>query len=168
MLFRSFPLVSANENTIENVRPRLGLMNLTDPAVAADEFHTVRVLKKPLGSATTETPSKGKGLSVGVEVLIGLLAFFALCFALFGARWAYSRRKFNRERARAAALEAGENPYGPDKGGAYVFNELGYQLTPMKTRSSGSGPSEDELRQGRFEAYKRRQRSNLEIGRAHV
>ncbi|RPD56751.1 hypothetical protein L226DRAFT_169930 [Lentinus tigrinus ALCF2SS1-7] len=157
----SFPVVSENEDSIENVRPRLGLLNLTDPAVAADEFHTVRVLKKSLGGSTsTTTPSKGKGLSVGIAVLIGLLGFFGLCVALFGARWAYMRRKFNRERAKAAALEGGDNPYGLDKGGAWVFNELGYQLTPMKAH--GGEPSEDELRQRRFEAYKRRQRSNMD------
>ncbi|KAI0693608.1 aspartic peptidase domain-containing protein [Cerioporus squamosus] len=157
----SFPTNSANGNVIENVRPRLGLMNLTDPAAAADEFHTVRVLKQPLGSAVKTPASHGKGLSVGVEVLIGLLGFFGLCFALFGARWAYMRRKFNRERAAAAALEAAD-PYAPDKSGPYVFNDLGYQLTPMKTSSSGSGPTEDELRQKRFESYKRRQRSNMD------
>ena len=74
------------------IRPRLGLLGLTDPAVANEEFHTVRVLNQPLKTSDSGSGSgsksgvsnastvEGKKLSVGVEVLIGLVGFFALCF----------------------------------------------------------------------------------------
>ena len=46
----SFPANGDNAD-----RPRLGLLGLTDPATAADEFYQVRVLKQPLGTAKTNT-----------------------------------------------------------------------------------------------------------------
>ncbi|KAI0738767.1 aspartic peptidase domain-containing protein [Daedaleopsis nitida] len=151
----TFPTNSGDSNAIEQVRPRLGLLNLTDPAVAADEFHQVRVLKQPLqkSNTTAQPPAPSHGLSAGIIALISLLGFFGMCFVLFGARWAYMKRRYARQR-RAAA---GAGAYGPgDSKDDYTLNELGYHLSPMHTKSS-SGPSEDELRQKRFEAYKRRQ-----------
>ncbi|KAJ8473849.1 hypothetical protein ONZ51_g7611 [Trametes cubensis] len=131
--------------------PRLGLLSLTDPATAAEEFHQVRVLKQPLGASAgaAQGPTK-KGLSVGIEVLIGLLGFFGLCFVLFGARMAYVKRKWHRKGAAVAATGSGGN----SKEGSYVLNELGYHPAPRKSHSSE--PSEDELRVKRFEEYKRR------------
>ncbi|KAH9890389.1 aspartic peptidase domain-containing protein [Cubamyces lactineus] len=132
--------------------PRLGLLPLTDPATAAVEFHQVRVLKQPLGTSagTAQGPTK-KGLSVGIEVLIGLLGFFGLCFVLFGARMAYMKRKWHRTGRTAAAVDGSG---GDSKEGSYVLNELGYHPAPRKSHSSE--PSEDELRLKRFEEYKRR------------
>ncbi|EJF56337.1 hypothetical protein DICSQDRAFT_174971 [Dichomitus squalens LYAD-421 SS1] len=141
----TFPANSANSNSVDDVRPRLGLMNLTDPVVAADEFYQVRVLKQPLGNAVPPTASHGKGLSVGVKVLFALLGFVVLCIVLFAARWAYMRRKYRREGANADAFD------GNSKSTAYALNALGSR----KTRSGE--PTEDELRLQRFEEYKRRQ-----------
>ncbi|KAI0687088.1 aspartic peptidase domain-containing protein [Earliella scabrosa] len=147
----TFPANSLALNSLEGVRPRLGLLNLTDPAVAADEFHQVRVLKQPIGRQNTPTQPHSKGISVGVIVLIALLAFFGLCFALFGLRWLIMRRRYARQQAATGAFEHGEGKDG------YVIGELGYGLAPMKTKSASDGPSEDELRRRRYEAYKRRQ-----------
>ena len=135
-------------------RPRLGLLGLTDPATAAEEFNQVRVLRQPLGTvAHTPIGSSSKGLSVGIEVLIGLLGFFGLCFVLFGARWAFMKRKYARERAQAAFAD-GKDGYALGAVGA-----AGYGPARRKSRSEGSGddgePSEDELRRRRYEAYRR-------------
>ena len=54
----SFPPNSADVNRVESVRPRLGLLNLTDPVIAADEFHQVRVLKQPLGNTGLLIPPR--------------------------------------------------------------------------------------------------------------
>ncbi|KAM5541289.1 hypothetical protein V8D89_005218 [Ganoderma adspersum] len=139
----TFPSNSVNSDRVDAVRPRLGLMSLTDPAIAADEFHQVRVLKKPLDNSHATVASHTKGLSVGVEVLIGLLGFVGLCAVLFASRWAYTRRKYKRERAATAPFN------GDYKDPAYVMSALGYKARPGE-------PTEDELRQRRFEAYKRR------------
>ncbi|KAI1783328.1 hypothetical protein LXA43DRAFT_903814 [Ganoderma leucocontextum] len=139
----TFPSNSLDADTVDAVRPHLGLMGLTDPVTAADEFYQVRVLKKPLVNSPAPVSSHSKGLSVGIEVLIGLLGFVALCFVLFTARWAYMRRKYKRERAATQAFN------GDSKDPAYALSALGY-----KPRSGE--PTEDELRQQRFEAYKQR------------
>ncbi|KAK7678909.1 hypothetical protein QCA50_018049 [Cerrena zonata] len=92
------------------IRPRLGLLSLTDPTVALDEFNTIRVLKQPLGTGnsanggaqggkSTMDALSGKKIIVGIAALIGLLRFFALCFVLFTARWAYPRRRYRCEHA---------------------------------------------------------------------
>ncbi|KAF8805892.1 acid protease [Phlegmacium glaucopus] len=107
------PLNSSNQT----ITPRLGLLSLTDPAIALEEFNTVRVLNQPIsdgagssgnssssapggGSASNSTVSLGgKKLSVGIVVLIGLLSFFALCCVLFAIRWFTFRRKYRRAAA---------------------------------------------------------------------
>ncbi|PIL34753.1 hypothetical protein GSI_02540 [Ganoderma sinense ZZ0214-1] len=139
----TFPSNSVNSYSVDAVRPRLGLLNITNPVTAADEFHQVRVLKSPLNNSHAPATSHSKGLSVGVEVLIGLLGFFGLCAVLFASRWVYMRRKYKRERAATAAFN------GDYKDPAYVMSALGYKPRPGE-------PTEDELRQRRFEAYKRR------------
>ncbi|KAJ3500470.1 hypothetical protein NMY22_g19252 [Coprinellus aureogranulatus] len=88
-----------------NVMPRLGLMSMTDPTIALEEFKTVRVLNQPIsngthsgGSANTSRDggSGRHGLSVGIIVLIALVGFFAVCFALFALRWFLIRRKYGK------------------------------------------------------------------------
>ncbi|KAJ3524194.1 hypothetical protein NMY22_g11110 [Coprinellus aureogranulatus] len=88
-----------------NVMPRLGLMSMTDPTIALEEFKTVRVLNQPIsngthsgGSANTSRDgANGRhGLSVGIIVLIALVGFFAVCFALFALRWFLIRRKYGK------------------------------------------------------------------------
>ncbi|KAI0369483.1 acid protease [Pilatotrama ljubarskyi] len=151
----SFP---PNTGASQRIQPRLGLMSLTDPATAADEFHQVRVLKQPLTSSSGSGASSGaaqqptkKGLSVGIEVLIGLLGFFGLCFVLFGARLVYMKRRWVRQRK---SLAAADGASGDSKEASYVLNELGYY--PARSKSHSSEPSEDELRMKRYEDYKRR------------
>ncbi|EIW52253.1 acid protease [Trametes versicolor FP-101664 SS1] len=150
-----------NTGASSRVQPRLGLMPLTDPATAAAEFHQVRVLRQPItsgsGSGTTSAgsvqSSPKKGLSVGIEVLIGLVGFFGLCFVLFGARLVYMKRKWLTEKRAGAGPRDGS--IGADsKEGSYVLNELGYR--PASRKSHSSAPSEDELRMKRYEEYKRR------------
>ncbi|CAL1713873.1 unnamed protein product [Somion occarium] len=149
------------------LRPRLGLLSLTDPTVALDEFNTVRVLKQPLGSAgganggaqgqsVSGDDGGGKRLSVGVEVLIGLLGFFALCFVLFAARWAYARRKFKHERA-AAGVAGKSNGSGEFKDrDDYLMDEVAFRLSRRTSRNDPYGPSEEALRAMRYSEYKRR------------
>ena len=101
----SFSPVDGSNQTIS---PRLGLLSLTNPTVALQEFNTVRVLDQPIsggnssaGSAS-RSPSNstvslgGKKLSVGIVVLIGILSFFVLCCVLFAIRWIMFRRKYRK------------------------------------------------------------------------
>ena len=96
----SFNTEAINNNETFQIRPRLGLMNLTDPGVALDEFHTVRVLGKPLSSAgSPDSGSKHSapsGLSIGLKVLLGLAGFFVLALFLFAVRFLWQRRKWKR------------------------------------------------------------------------
>lgn len=156
----NFPGSSTSSNLI---RPRLGLMGLTDPAVALDEFNTVRVLKQPLGTGganggaqgkSAVDDSGGKKISVGIAVLIGLLGFFALCFVLFTARWAYARRKYRRERAGGDA--GGANGSGDSKTEEQLVQEVAYRLARRSSRSDPYGPSEDTLRALRYSEYRKR------------
>ena len=100
----SFDTQSAQNHQPFQLRPRLGVMGLTDPGVAMDEFHTVRVLGQPLstsGSPNGSKPSQSGGasnheLSVGLKVLIGLVSVFAFALLLFAVRFWWQRRKWNK------------------------------------------------------------------------
>ena len=111
------PLNGSNQT----ITPRLGLLSLTDPTIALEEFNTVRVLNQPIsgggsssggssatgGNANNPTVNLGgKRLSVGIVVLIGLLSFFALCCVLFVVRWFIFRRKY-RETATTTTTVGG-------------------------------------------------------------
>ncbi|ETW82324.1 hypothetical protein HETIRDRAFT_409794 [Heterobasidion irregulare TC 32-1] len=147
----TFPNATAPLAT-DTIRPRLGLLGLTNATKALEEFNTVRVLNQPLSgqpTAKATQSSSGKKLSVGVEVLLGLVGFFALCVVLFAGRWYVGRRRWRRAGARDANA-------GDDKGGL-----PGYQLARRGSRESSDEdgvqqPSEDVLRLMRFEEYKRR------------
>ncbi|KAF8875284.1 aspartic peptidase domain-containing protein [Infundibulicybe gibba] len=133
----------ANDTDVSpSINPRLGLLGLTDPTVALDEFNRVRVLNQALdppssGSATTSGDS-GKKMSVGIIVLIGLVGFFGLCFALFALRYFLTKRRWKR----AAARDLGDTKEGLG----------GYQERRQ--------PTEDQLRAARFEAYMQKERIN--------
>ena len=98
----SFAPVNDSNQTIT---PRLGLLSLTDPTIALEEFHTVR---NPISGGNSSGGSAGqissnptvnlggKKLSVGIVVLIGILSFFGLCCVLFVARWFIIRRKYRK------------------------------------------------------------------------
>jgi hypothetical protein len=98
----SFDTQAVNNNETFQIRPRLGLMGLTNPSVALDEFHTVRVLGQPL--STSGSPNNGSnhstsgapGLSVGLKVLIGLVGVFLIAIFLFAVRFLWQRRKWKR------------------------------------------------------------------------
>jgi len=104
----SFDTQSAQNHQPFQLRPRLGVMGLTDPGVAMDEFHTVRVLGQPLSTSGSpngsKPPSSGgasnRGLSVGLKVLIGLVSVFALALLLFAVRFWWQRRKWNKSLAK--------------------------------------------------------------------
>ncbi|TFK48875.1 acid protease, partial [Heliocybe sulcata] len=139
----SFPSPSL-ASSMNKITPKLGVMPLTNASAALEEFHTVRVLNQPLASTTpqqTASDDGKKGLSVGLDVLIGLLSFFALCAALFGLRWVLTRRRFRNEQVEG----------GLDAKDAYALAALGPE-------GDAYGPSEDTLRTLRYETYKRNRR----------
>ncbi|KAJ7032026.1 aspartic peptidase domain-containing protein [Mycena alexandri] len=136
------------------IHPRLGLLGLTNPAVAMDEFHRVRVLNQPLGDADGGTPSGSSGShkqGVGIDVLIGLASFVGLCVLLFGLRWLVVRRNLRRGADNRRGLSARDVKSGRD----LPFALGGYQLARRGSRTGDDDgrPTEDELRQRRYEAY---------------
>ena len=135
------------------ITPRLGLLNLTNPTTAMEEFKRVRVMNQPLSPNSSEgTQAVGKKMSVGIDVLIGLLSFFGLCFMLFALRWFVSRRPWGKGNR---GVRRGE--FGGDQKGLGA-----YELARRGSQSSDSQPSEDALRQMRFEAYVRKNRDSFE------
>lgn len=149
----SFSPVNTSGIGMQPVRPRLGLLSLTDPTTALDEFNTVRVLNQPLTadgstSATGSHSAGGKKLPVGIIVLIALLGFFALCCALFLIRWLMYRKRYKeeRERDRQEALT-------DDK------RALAYQLARRGSSDLTGMPNEDTLRAMRYEAYIKKERT---------
>jgi hypothetical protein len=135
----------------KTIKPTLGLLSLTDPTKAIQEFYNVRVLHQPMdgGSTTPSSDVGGKKLSVGIIVLISLLSFLGLCGVLFASRWFLFRRAQRK-------AEAGQS----------TDDKVAYMLTrtsPSKReRAAGidshEGLSEDELRKMRFEAYMRKEK----------
>ncbi|KAG6877721.1 hypothetical protein C0993_004658 [Termitomyces sp. T159_Od127] len=141
-----------------NIKPRLGLVGITDPATALGEFNTVRVLNEPLpsGSSAGAPPGDtGAGttlgahrVSVGIIVLVALLGFFALCLALFGVRWWLTRRRFRRAEAGAGAGAGASTA-------ASVKKEAGYAYAYGKEAVPGTELYADEetMRSARWEPY---------------
>ncbi|KAG8731787.1 hypothetical protein FRC11_002305 [Ceratobasidium sp. 423] len=120
-------------------KPQLGLMPLTSWQTALDDFYRVRILNEPLESGSSSSTSgssgggssssgvngfpgtteKSKKLSVGIMALIGILVFFGIAAALFGARWWMMQRRWKRLRA-AAQVQAAESEKGVDEDGLAV------------------------------------------------
>ncbi|KAF7316131.1 Peptidase A1 domain-containing protein [Mycena indigotica] len=120
------------------IRPRLGLLSLTDPIVAIDEFHRVRVLNQPLGGHGTTTPSGGgkKGIhNVGIAVLVGLGSFAGLCVLLFALRWFIVRRHLKRNGGEGLRA-AGEYDLG-DKKMSGTYRDV--------SRDDDSLPADDDV-----------------------
>ena len=121
------------------LNPRLGLLNLTNATRALQEFNNVRVLNQPMSSGEGDsTPSSGPvadtrsgKLSVGVDVLLGLVGVIAVCAALFGLRWFLVKRRLARNSRLGIASDTAN-----DKRGGVV-----YQLAHRSSSSSGSGSS---------------------------
>lgn len=156
-----FPNASSGSGlSWSTIRPRLGLLGLTNPSVALSEFHTVRVLNEPLPSGTSDgsggsgtgsanqanggnhvVTGSGKKLSVGLEVLIGLLGFFALCFVLFAARWAMHKRRLATLRRDRQLAHTHSDSEDSTKDGEYMMHQAAVMnLVRRSTLSSRYGP----------------------------
>ncbi|KAH9015762.1 aspartic peptidase domain-containing protein [Lactarius deliciosus] len=131
-----------NGNGSEELNPRLGLLSLTNATQALQEFNNVRLLNQPLSSGDGgNTPSsapvtsvKSGKLSVGVDVLLGLVGFIGACAALFGLRWFLVKRRLRKN---GPHLDAPANVTNDKRGGfgaAYQLADRG------SSSSSGSGP----------------------------
>jgi hypothetical protein len=152
---------------ISDIRPRLGLLALTNPTTAMDEFHKVRVLNQPLNSGQPHASAgDGKKLSVGIDVLIGLLSFFAFCFLLFALRWFLMKHGWIGP-DKGGHADALRNVGGDSVGGARkrrgLFGMAGYKRarTHSQDETTGVALTEDEMRTQKFEEYimKERERS---------
>lgn len=157
----SFP----HQNLTSHINPRLGLMSLTNASRALDEFNTVRVLNKPLTAPNTTTNMNdtktvnigGARLSMGIAVLIGLMSFIGLCAVLFLVRYLLMRRSFRKSQTA-----------GSEDGAGFMDQKAAYQLVKEGTAAGVSTLTEDQLRQIRFDAYKRNTVSTASSDRTRV
>ncbi|EKM50305.1 uncharacterized protein PHACADRAFT_264924 [Phanerochaete carnosa HHB-10118-sp] len=172
----AFP--NATTGPPRTVNPRLGLLGLIDPSVALEEFNQERVLNEPLpatpgsggsGGSTNDTNGSranvavdhGKKMTVGVEVLLGLLGFVALLFGVFGSWWLVQRRRRQRERRAAVARSLYDDDANADGDKEkLVERDAIYMLARRSTLSSRYGPSEDTLRARRFEEHMKQRRES--------
>ena len=126
-----FPNNSASDAD-DLLHPQVGLLSLTDPTRAMQEFNNVRVLNVPLSSgnpASDQAISSNKGrLSVGIDVLLALVGVIGACFALFGLRWFVVRRRLRQ----SSYLDA----VGPKHDGASTAYPLGYQTAYLSIESA--------------------------------
>ncbi|KAH8979401.1 aspartic peptidase domain-containing protein [Lactarius akahatsu] len=132
-----------NGNGSDELNPRLGLLSLTNATQALQEFNNVRLLNQPLSSGNGgNTPSsapvtsvKSGKLSVGVDVLLGLVGFIGACAALFGLRWFLVKRRLRRS---GPHLDAATNVTNDKRDRAFG---AAYQLADRgSSSSSGSDP----------------------------
>jgi len=132
-----------NISVFTGIDPVLGLLGLTNITQALEEFNNVRVLNQPLsGPSSNQISSSDEKLSVGLEVLIGLASFFALCFILFGLKWFVTRRQWKKQGI--ADVDGG-------KEGEVEYRA--YQLTRRNSQSSEEGPLANTLRTLAFGSY---------------
>ncbi|KAI0262399.1 aspartic peptidase domain-containing protein [Gloeopeniophorella convolvens] len=132
-----FPVHGNTTQTVsDQIHPQLGLLGLTNPTQALQEFNNVRVLKQPLSSNTGPTAPSGKDvtsgskkLSVGIDVLLGLVGIIGACIALFALRWFLVKRRLRQQGPQL------ESNFVDDKNaGAAALG--GYQLARRRSRSS--------------------------------
>ncbi|RXW13833.1 hypothetical protein EST38_g12019 [Candolleomyces aberdarensis] len=100
------PGAATSTNPSSVITPRLGLLGITDPSIALEEFRQVRILRQPISTNTTNgvngnpnaanSDGSGRRLSVGIIVLIALAGFVLVAFIVFGARWWMIRRRYKR------------------------------------------------------------------------
>ncbi|KAG1739382.1 aspartic peptidase domain-containing protein, partial [Suillus paluster] len=129
-----------NTSVYTGIRPTLGLLGLTNITQALQEFNNVRVLNQPLGGAQSQTTSSSDTkLSAGLEILIGLVGFFALCITLFGLKWFMTRRQWKKQGM--------VDMDGEHKG------ESEYQFTRRTSHSSEDVPPATTLRTLAYESY---------------
>jgi hypothetical protein len=128
-----------NGNDSTETNPRIGLLSLTNATQALQEFNNVRVLNQPLTSGSTPSSrpaadARNGKLSVGVDVLLGLVGVIAACAALFGLRWFLVRRRLRRNGPGAASDAANDK-----RGG------VAYQLAHRSSTSSSGSVSDPAL-----------------------
>jgi hypothetical protein len=174
----AFPNASAQLTA--QIRPRLGLLGLIDPTAALDEFHQERVLNQALpptanqagngsnsggsgsGTGSRTNVESGKKLSLGVEVLIGIVGFLGLLCAIFGAWYLVQRRRRNRERRGLyVGADSGSGSNDEKDREAVMQREAAFILARRSTISSRYGPAEDTVRAKKFEEYMRRRESDV-------
>lgn len=124
---------NSDANTTD-MNPRVGLLSLTNPTQALQEFNNVRVLNIPLSSGNPSSPASGQSrssdgrMSVGIHVLLALVGVIGACFALFGLRWFLVRRRLRR------------NPHldttGPKHGGGFTTYPLEVQTSYLSMDSA--------------------------------
>ncbi|KAJ3797425.1 aspartic peptidase domain-containing protein [Lentinula aff. detonsa] len=188
----SFPDVRGSNNSqsptdaaISNdLFPRLGLQGLTNATVAMDEFQKVRVLGQPINGTPTVKSDDKKSLSVGLDVLFGLIGFFGLCFVLFGLRFCVMKRKYrgsgtSTEDPGPPLRTLGNAPVTNSTAGGglfawfrskkesspYIGDQKGlgaYELAARSSPTTDTFPSEDALRQMRYQAYVNKSRLTSE------
>ncbi|KAF8721826.1 hypothetical protein AX14_010160 [Amanita brunnescens Koide BX004] len=149
----SFPSssVGADSDSDSEIHPALGLLALTNAAIALEEFQTVRVLNQPLSPSGNHSTAPGgaaapvtvgpRRLSVGIIVLVALVGFFSMCCVLFGIRWVLMRRRFGKEEAEEEADGAvGRRGSGEGEGEVKIgLRELG------GSERSLVGPDKDRI-----------------------
>ncbi len=146
-----------------HINPRLGLMSLTNPTRALDEFNTVRVLNRPISSGTSSSNTTsinntktvnigGTKLSMGVVVLLGLMSFIAFCGVLFLLWWLYMRRTFRRN----------QSLMGSEHDAGVIDRKTAYSLVRGFGNEAPGALSEDALREIRFRAYMRKEKSSTD------
>ncbi|KAJ4481812.1 aspartic peptidase domain-containing protein [Lentinula lateritia] len=198
------PQSPSDTSTSNQLSPRLGLQGLTNATVAMgkqnsfqeenkkidsqhrlDEFQKVRVLGQSInGTPTTNSDSSKKSLSVGLDVLFGLIGFFGLCFILFGIRFCFMRRRYRGsgastdEHGLPSRAFGGASATNSTKSGGlfawfhpkkisspYVGDQKGlgaYELAGRTSPTTDTFPSEDALRQMRYQAYMNKERLTSE------
>ena len=182
----AFP--NASTSIMPTIQPRLGLLSLINTTLALEEFHQERVLNQPLlpnanqagsnsstgsggGSRSNVAEPGGKKLSVGVEVLLGILGFLFLICAIFGSWYLVQRRRRARDRREALArgLYVGAESDDDEKDRAALMQrEAAFMLARRSTVSSRYGPSEDTVRAQRFEEYMKRRESDVVSERERI
>lgn len=117
--------------------------------------------------------TSGKKISTGLDVLFGLLGFFALCFFLFGIRYCIMRRKYPSSSSSIDGHEPSLRSYedAPATGGGLFaglrkksrpvgdHKDLGrYELAGRTSPTGGAFLSEDALREMRYNSYMKNER----------
>ncbi|KAG1893562.1 uncharacterized protein F5891DRAFT_1258598 [Suillus fuscotomentosus] len=127
LAYESPPL---NMSVYAGIRPTLGLMGLTNITRVLDELNNVRILNQPLDGAPPPQAafSSEPKMSVGLELLIGLIGFFALCVTLFGLKWFMTQRQWKEQGMVDTEGKKSEGEYGV------------YQLTRRNSQSSDDAP----------------------------
>ncbi|KAH6908558.1 aspartic peptidase domain-containing protein, partial [Coprinopsis sp. MPI-PUGE-AT-0042] len=152
------PFDPSTAGPTNQIAPRLGLLGITDPTIAMDEFTTVRVLNKPIsnnppgGGSNADSTAAGRknqgGLSTGIIVAIVLVSFFGVCAALWVLRWFLHRRRdkmlfFAASAAGAAKKKRDDDVWGDGEGDKEREMVLGSLYGAARTKGSLGGLGTD-------------------------